>query len=165
MTLRSFAGFLLVFSPLMVACGDSSDSGGSTGAGGDDATSTATTTTTSSAATGSGGGTSGSGGAGQGGEGQGGQPAAPEAPVMKSVAKMSGALHVTWSNTTNDCDAVVLWRKQDEAEYAIAYTLSGAATSQHDTEATSSSSTYCYKAQCERGELVSADSNEKCGTP
>jgi len=84
---------------------------------------------------------------------------------MKSVAKMSGALHVTWQNVTTDCDAVHLLRNEDGAAFAEAYTLAGSATSKHDTQAASGATTYCYKAQCDRGGVMSAESNEKCGSP
>ena len=46
----------------------------------------------------------------------------------------------------------------------LAYTLTGAATSQHDSEATPPGM-YCYKARCKKGGKLSGDSNEKCGSP
>jgi hypothetical protein len=88
----------------------------------------------------------------------------PQAPVMKSVAPLEGALHVTWTNVTPDCDKVQLDRKKDDGPYATAYTLAGAADSQHDTQAVPPGA-YCYKARCEKGGKTSPDSNEKCGTP
>lgn len=89
----------------------------------------------------------------------------PEAPVMKSLAKMSGALHVSWSNVTADCDAVHLSRNENGGEYGEIKKLAGTATSQHDTGANDSSVTYCYTASCERAGLFSVESNEKCGSP
>jgi hypothetical protein len=63
-----------------------------------------------------------------------------------------------------DCSAIELDRKQDNGPYALAYTLTGVATSQHDTQV-APPSTFCYKARCKKGTQLSADSNEKCGTP
>jgi hypothetical protein len=157
---------LALIGALAIACG-SSDESGSGGEGGQNmhgeggASATTTTTTTTTTATTST--TSSAGGSGDGGAGGGSSD--PQAPVMKSVMPMSGALHVTWTNVTEDCDAVLVFRKQDDGEYALEYTMAGSANQKHDDEANVASSTYCYKAQCERGELVSPDSNEKCGSP
>jgi hypothetical protein len=93
----------------------------------------------------------------------GGGASGPEAPVMKSVAPLEGALHVTWTNVTPDCDKIQLDRKKDDGPYATAYTLAGAADSQHDAQAVPPGA-YCYKARCKKGEKTSPDSNEKCGT-
>lgn len=86
------------------------------------------------------------------------------APMMQSVMPMSGGLHVMWMNVTTDCDKIELLRNKDGGAYAVAYTLTGAATSQHDTQATGPG-TYCYKARCVKGTQTSPESNEKCGTP
>ncbi|MEO7331371.1 MAG: hypothetical protein ABI193_22535 [Minicystis sp.] len=153
------------------------------GGGGTSDTSTATTSGTGSTTAGTGGATAGAGGAtagtggtggtggtsGTGGSttsagGAGGGTSGPEAPIMKSVAPLSGALHVTWTNVTPDCDKIDLYRKHDAGDYAIAYTLSGAANSKHDTGA-KPPGMYCYKARCDKGGQMSPDSNEKCGTP
>jgi hypothetical protein len=121
----------------------------------------------------------GSGGTGHGGGGHGGAATSsstgdggsggtssgpPQAPVMQSVEPMQGALHVVWENVTPDCETIELDRKKDAEAYMLAYTLIGQATSQHDTQATAPG-TYCYKARCTKGDLVSPDSNELCGTP
>ncbi len=96
--------------------------------------------------------------------GTGGNTGAPEAPVMDSVEPLGGGLHVMWTNVTPDCDKIYLDRNKDGGAYATAYTLAGAATSQHDDQV-SAPGTYCYKARCEKGGQTSPDSNEKCGTP
>jgi hypothetical protein len=67
-------------------------------------------------------------------------------------------------NVSKDCDKVELWRKQGDAEYELAYTLAGVAEAQHDS-GVKPGSTYCYKARCNKGDITSADSNEKCATP
>jgi hypothetical protein len=80
------------------------------------------------------------------------------------VVPQQGALHVEWDNVTPDCDKIELDRNKDGGVYAVAYTLAGIATSQHDTSA-SAPGTYCYKARCIKGAETSPDSNEKCATP
>lgn len=158
MTLRTFLTLALCAVPLM-ACG-SDESGGGTAAGTGGGTSA--TTTTSAATSGAGG----AGGDTSAATGTGGSAAtAPEAPDMKSAMKMSGALHVSWTNITTDGDAIHLFRNQNGGAFEEAYVLVGVATSQHDTAATDSSVTYCYRAQCERDGLFSVDSDEVCGTP
>lgn len=140
----------LAMALLLAACGDSgsgTSSTGGTGAGGSGGHGGGATSTSSS----------GAGGAG-------GAPAAPEAPLMKSAVKMAGALHVSWTNKTTNCDKIYLDRKHDDGAYMTEYTLTGAATSQHDGEAIPPGS-YCYKARCEKGGQTSPDSNEICGTP
>lgn len=104
------------------------------------------------------GGDGGSGGSGGGASGP------PQAPIIKSVAQMQGALHVMWDNVTPDCDKIELDRNKDGGAYAMAYTLVGVARSQHDYSAVPSG-TYCYKARCLKGAETSPDSNEKCGMP
>lgn len=142
------AGLLVGLAIAGWACGDEHDSGG---AGGHDAAHSSSATATSSGST-----TSGSAG--------GGGDASAQAPIMESAAPLEGALHVTWENVTPDCDSIELDRKKDDGAYAVAYTLTGAADSQHDSSAIPPG-TYCYKARCKKGSMTSPDSNEKCGTP
>jgi hypothetical protein len=71
---------------------------------------------------------------------------------------------VIWENVTTDCDMIELDRNKDGGAYATAYTLTGAATSQHDSAATAPGM-YCYKARCLKADQMSPDSNEMCGTP
>ncbi len=161
--LALFSGLLGV-SLSLIACGGGSTS---TGAGGADATSTATSTATGAGGAG-GAGTTTTGaatsGSSAGASGTGGGAPAPDAPVILSAAKVPGGLHVMWKNVTAGCDKIELSRKHDAGAYAVAYTLSGSATSQHDTQAVPPGM-YCYTARCLKGGATSADSNEKCGTP
>lgn len=145
-------------------CGGGEGGSGGSGLGGADTT---TSTGGAGGATGGmGGATGGAGGAGgaTGGTGGTGGAAAVLAPTMKSVEKMQGALHVAWKNNTPDCEKIELDRKHDAGDYAVAYTLTGVATSKHDTQAVPPGS-YCYKARCIKGAETSPDSNEMCGTP
>jgi hypothetical protein len=109
---------------------------------------------------GGGGGTGGGGGM----AGMGGSSAAPLAPTMEGATPQEGVLHVAWMNNTPDCEKIELDRNLDGGAFAVEYTLTGAATSQHDTEAVPPG-TYCYKARCIKGAETSPDSNEVCGTP
>ena len=144
--------WMIVGMVLAAGCGDSG-----TGAGGAGGTSTTSNTTGSGSTSSSSGTTSATGSTGTG-------TTTPAAPVIQSVEPLGGALHVMWMNTTMGCDKVELDRKKDAGAYATAYTLTGSATSQHDTQATAPG-TYCYKARCLKGGGKSPDSNEKCGTP
>jgi hypothetical protein len=153
-------GISILLGILVIGCGGS-ETGGSEHSSGHESSTTASSGTggtggaaASSSSTGAGG----SGGAG------GAASADPEPPIMQSVGPLSGGLHVTWQNVTMDCSAIELDRKQDNGAYALATTVTGAATSYHDSQVTASS-TYCYKARCKKGTMLSADSNEKCGAP
>jgi hypothetical protein len=160
--LAVFAGILGI-SLSLVACGGDSTGSTSTGGGGAGGSTTATGTggmsSTSTTATGMDTTVSSTGATGTGGG-----MAAPEAPMMVSAEKVAGGLHVTWKNVTMDCDKIELSRKHDAGAYAVAYTLNGAATTQHDTQVPPPGM-YCYTARCLKGAMTSADSNEKCGTP
>lgn len=158
-----FSGLLGVSLSLVACGGDSTGSTSTTGAGG----AGGSATTTSAGGTG---GTSATGtsttatGTSTGATGTGGGASAPEAPVMVSAEKVAGGLHVMWNNVTMGCDKIELSRKHDAGAYAVAYTLNGAATSQHDTQAVPPGM-YCYTARCLKGGQTSPDSNEKCGAP
>lgn len=91
-------------------------------------------------------------------------PTAPNTPKIVSVIKMSGNLHVTWKNLDTGLTKVELLRKKDAGEYAVAYTYTKAATSQHDVGAYAPG-TFCYQVRTTRGDLQSELSNEMCGTP
>jgi hypothetical protein len=165
--LALFSGLLGVSLSLLACGGDSTGSTSTTGGGGAAGSTTATTTGaggmggagTSTTAT-----STGATGSSTGATGTGGGAPAPEPPMMMSAAKVSGGLHVMWENVTMGCDKIELSRKHDAGAYAVAYTLSGSATSQHDTQAVPPGM-YCYTARCLKGGATSADSNEKCGTP
>lgn len=130
--------------------GGTGGSGGMGGMGGQDTTA---------------GGAGGTGGTATGGTGgTGGSSGAPLAPTMESATPLEGVLHVMWTNNTPDCDKIELDRNTDGGAFATEYTLTGTATSQHDTGAVPPG-TYCYKARCLKGMDTSPDSNEVCGTP
>jgi len=90
--------------------------------------------------------------------------AAPKTPQMVSVVKMAGNLHATWKNNDTGLSKIELFRKKDSGEYAVAYTYTKLATSQHDVGATAPG-TFCYKVRTTRGGVQSEFSNEMCGTP
>ena len=84
--------------------------------------------------------------------------------MIESVEPLEGGLHVMWKNVTKNCDKVELLRNKDAGTFTIAYTLTGAADSQHDARVTPPG-TYCNKARCVKGSSASPDSEEKCATP
>lgn len=159
---QAFCSLMVGLSLALAGCG--SEGTGTGGAGGTSSASSSSATTSASTGVGGAGTTTTTGTGGTGTGGAGGAAGAPEAPIMTGAAKVAGALHVTWTNVTSDCDKIELWRNHDAAGYAVAYTLTGAATSQHDTQAVPPGM-YCYKARCLKGTSTSPDSNEKCGTP
>src|SRR5262245_39037848 len=93
--------------------GGTSSTGGMAGMGG---TGGSDTMTGGSSGAGAAGATGGSGGAG-------GSMGAPLAPTMTGAAPLEGALHVSWTNNTPDCDKIELDRNKDGGAYALAYTL------------------------------------------
>ncbi|MFO0547672.1 MAG: hypothetical protein U0271_04740 [Polyangiaceae bacterium] len=140
----------------LVGCGDDGAGGsGGAGAGGMDM---------GGSSAGGAGGAGGSPGQGGSGGSGGANNGPPEAPIMQSVEPLEGGLHIMWMNVTTNCDSIELDRNKDGGAYETAYTVAGAATSQHDAAATAPG-TYCYKARCVKGAMTSTDSNEKCGTP
>ncbi|MEP7124350.1 MAG: hypothetical protein ABJE95_25705 [Byssovorax sp.] len=160
--LALFSGLLGVSLSLIACGGDGTGSTSTAGAGGEGTSTAAATTgaggagTTTTAAGTTASSTSAT--------GTGGGAPAPDAPIMLSAEKLGGALHVTWKNVTAGCDKIELSRKHDAGAYAVAYTLNGSATSQHDTQAVPPGM-YCYMATCMKGGQMSVSSNEKCGTP
>ena len=79
--------------------------------------------------------------------------------------KMAGALHAEWTLGDTGLSAVELWRKVGSGTYAKLVGLPGTSDAYHDTSATTSSSTYCYKVKTLRGTQESEFSNEKCQSP
>ena len=90
---------------------------------------------------------------------------APVAATLKSVEKLGGGLHVTWTLGEAGLSSVELWRKQDSAAYAKRVGLPGTATSYHDASLPNGSSSYCYKLKETRAVMDSEFSNEICGVP
>ena len=90
--------------------------------------------------------------------------AMPAKPQLLSAEPLGGGLHVMWKLNDTGLTAVHLMRKKDAGAYAMAYTLPGSATSQHDAAATAPGM-YCYQVQTMRGDAMSDLSNEVCGTP
>jgi len=87
------------------------------------------------------------------------------APVVEMVMPMAPAgLHVTWKNTTSDCDAVLGERKTASVEYAEVFSVPGSVDNKHDGTATDKVE-YTYRVRCKRGAEYSAYSNEMSGTP
>jgi hypothetical protein len=89
---------------------------------------------------------------------------APAAPTITMLMKMTGGLHVSWTNATKDCDTIIGERKTAADAYVVAFTVPGAADNKHDGLLTAGT-TYTYRLHCVRGGLSSPFSNEMSGTP
>lgn len=89
----------------------------------------------------------------------------PATPTVVSVAKMGGALHVTWKLNNTGLTGVELWRKKDAGTYSKVVSVPGTATSYHDTSANAAGATYCFQVKAIKGDMTSDASNEMCGTP
>ena len=116
-------------------------------------------------------GTSGSPDTSSGGESSsGGQTAGPQAPKLEELMKMSGALHVMWTNPDEGCDAIEGERKATMAggmvheEYKVVFTEPGEADNKHDMGATEDMD-YTYRLRCKKGDKYSAYSNELTKNP
>ncbi len=88
----------------------------------------------------------------------------PAAPTITMLVKMTGGLHVSWTNATKDCDTIIGERKTASDAYVVAFTVPGAADNKHDALLTAGM-TYTYRLHCVRGGISSAFSNEMSGTP
>ncbi len=82
-----------------------------------------------------------------------------EAPRLDTLVKMSGALHVSWTNRQSDCTTVRVERKSDAEDWAERFSVSGRINNKMDGTATRNT-TYTYRLRCERAGAFSAYSNE-----
>lgn len=87
-----------------------------------------------------------------------------KAPTIDGVSKMTGSLHVTWTNAEPAADTVELERKTATVAYKVVYSLPGEADNKHDMGA-SDATMYTYRARCKKGTTYSAYSNEMSGSP
>jgi len=105
-----------------------------------------------------------------GGEDVSGGSSAPKAPTLDQLAKMSGALHVMWTNPEDGCDSIEGERKATMAggtvheEYKVAFTVPGEADNKHDMTATDDMD-YTYRLRCKKGDKYSSYSNEMTKNP
>ena len=94
----------------------------------------------------------------------------PVAPTLKTLMKMSGGLHVMWTNPSSKCDSIEGERKADMADgssmekYKVVFTVPGEADNKHETTATADMK-YTYRLRCKVGTQYSEYSNEKSGNP
>lgn len=88
-----------------------------------------------------------------------------KAPTITMVAKMTGGLHVMWTNNQADCDAIEGERKSATDAYKVVFTVpDGTVDNKHDAPLTAGT-TYTYRLRCKKGSDYSPYSNEKSGTP
>lgn len=97
-------------------------------------------------------------------------PATPKAPTIDMIMKMTGGLHVMWSNTEKSCETIEGERKAEKSDgtvvapYAVAFTVPGEADNKHDAKATEALK-YTYRLRCKKAGVYSTYSNEMSGSP
>lgn len=93
-------------------------------------------------------------------------PAAPtvKAPTIQEIMKMTGALHVSWTNAEPSCDSIELERKTATVAYKVVATLPGEADNKHDATATAATM-YTYRVRCKKAAVYSEYSNEMSASP
>lgn len=79
----------------------------------------------------------------------------PQAPMLRSVEKMEGALMVRWMNMESGCSAVEGERKMGAESFAQTFSVPGDVDNKHDAAATADA-TYTYRVRCKKGEAYSA---------
>lgn len=90
--------------------------------------------------------------------------AGPQAPMMKSVEKMDGALMLYWMNMEAGCTTVEGERKEGAGAYAVVFSVPGEVDNKHDATATKDV-TYTYRLRCLKGSSNSAYSDEMAMNP
>jgi hypothetical protein len=88
----------------------------------------------------------------------------PKAPTLDMLMRMTGGLHVMWTNNESRCDAIEGERKTATDAYMVVFTLDGALDNQHDGPLTAGTA-YTYRLRCKKAGVYSVYSNEKSGTP
>ena len=86
------------------------------------------------------------------------------APTITMVMKMSGALHVMWTNNQVDCDSVEGERKSDTDPYSVVFSVPGTVDNKMDMAATANT-TYTYRLRCKKGDQYSDYSPEMSRNP
>lgn len=86
------------------------------------------------------------------------------APVIVSAEPLGAGLHVMWTNTQKDCDAIEGERKSTTEAYKVVFTIpDGTVDNKHD-EPLMSGTMYTYRLRCKKGMAYSPYSNEKSNT-
>lgn len=87
-----------------------------------------------------------------------------QAPMMKSVEKMDGALMLYWMNMETGCTTVEGERKEGAGTYAVVFSVPGEVDNKHDSTATKDA-TYTYRLKCIKGGKSSGYSDEMSMNP
>lgn len=85
--------------------------------------------------------------------------AGPQAPMMRSVEKMDGALMLRWMNMEAGCTTVEGERREGAGTYAVVFSVPGEVDNKHDTTATKDA-TFTYRLRCFKGTKNSSYSDE-----
>ena len=88
-----------------------------------------------------------------------------QAPVLKDVMPMMGALHIYWENKQTDAETVEIERMAGSQAYAPVFSVPASADNKMDDGATDKAATYKYRLRCKKGAAYSGYSNELSGTP
>lgn len=166
MNMNRLFSLMVLGSSMLLACeSHDKDASNSSGSGHDGHTTSGGTSGTTSN------GTSGATSGGTSGATSGGPTVnGPSPPKIEHVAKMTGSLHVTWTNPTTRCDDIEGERKAEMSDgtvhepYKVVFTVPGSADNKHDTSATADMK-YTYRLRCKAGSAYSEYSNEMSGNP
>ena len=90
---------------------------------------------------------------------------AVQAPLLKDVMPMMGALHIYWENKQTDAETVEIERMAGSQAYAPVFSVPASADNKMDDGATDKAATYKYRLRCKKGAVYSGYSNELSGTP
>lgn len=86
-----------------------------------------------------------------------------KAPTLDQLMKMSGALHIMWTNN-QVCDSVVGERKTATTDYKQIFSVPGTVNNKMDGAATADTD-YTYRLRCKVGTTFSPYSNELTKNP
>jgi hypothetical protein len=86
------------------------------------------------------------------------------APNLTRLIPMAGGIHVVWTNTQPDCDAIEGERSSATEAYKVVFTTAGTVGNKHDPSLTASVK-YTYRLRCKKGAGYSYYSNEMTGSP
>ena len=87
-----------------------------------------------------------------------------DAPMLKDVVPMDGALHIEWMNMEANADSVEAERKMDQGAFELAFSVPGTLDNKMDAAATDDMP-YTYRLRAKKGDVFSEYSNEMTANP
>lgn len=88
-----------------------------------------------------------------------------QAPVLKEVMPMMGALHLVWENKQTDAETIEIERMVGSKAYEMLFSVPGSADNKMDDGATDKAAMYKYRLRSKKGAVYSDYSNELSGMP